>query len=332
MIEKNKINECVNELLNTDNDLYSYVSPKGLKELRISISKYLKKKLNTEISDSNILITSGSQQSIYLLSRVLGKENDFIISEEPTYFGAIEVFKKIGFNVITTSINDNGIDIEELKSNINIHEPKFVYLVPSFNNPTGISWTNENRKEFLKIINKNNIIVIEDDPYSEFCYSDNKYKSLYELNGGKNIVYLGTFSKIICPSLSVGYIVSNKGTIDKLYEYKLLNDMNTSLFIQKFINLYLNKYNIFDDISSKVLVYKENINKIKRKLLEVNKDIIFSDIKGGYYMTASIPNLSNNPHIYKKSYFDGKGKDIIRINITDPNIDEIVNSIRKDNN
>ena len=332
MIEKNKIKNCINELINTDDDLYSYVSPKGLKELRITISKYLKYKLNTEISDSNILITSGSQQSIYLLSRIFGKENDFIISEEPTYFGAIEVFKKIGFNVITTSINDNGINIEELKSNIKKKKPNFIYVVPSFNNPTGISWTNENRKEFLEIINKNNIVVIEDDPYSEFSYSDTKYKSLYEVNRGKNIVYLGTFSKIICPSLSVGYILSKKETIDKLYEYKLLNDMNTSLFIQKFINLYLNKYNIIDDISNKILIYKENIDKIKKELLNANKDIIFSDIRGGYYMTATIPNLSLNPYVYEKSYFYGKVKNIIRINIADSNIDDIVNSIKKDNN
>ncbi len=117
---------------------------------------------------------------------------------------------------------------------------------------------------------------------------------------------------------------------DKLYEYKLLNDMNTSLFIQKFINLYLNKYNIIEDITNKISIYKDNINKIKKALLKESKDIIFSDIKGGCYMTATRSNLSNNPYIYKKSYYNEKGEDIIRINITDSNIDAIANSIKKD--
>ncbi len=323
-MQEDKIKKCIKELIDNDFDIYSYVTPKGLKELRISISKYLNKKLNMKINENNMIITSGSQQSIYLLSRTLLTQNDSIISEEPTYFGAIKVFKELKIKVLTIEVNDSGIDINEVKNKVKEIIPKFIYVVPTFNNPTGISWSNENRKEFLKIINENNITVIEDDPYSEFNYTSYKYKTLYELNKGKNIIYLGTFSKIICPSLSVGYILGDIKVIDRLYEYKLLNDMNTSLFIQKFVNLYLNKYDIKKDIMVKKEQYKKHVNIIKKRLSEEFSNISFSKIKGGLFMTVILDNTKIETTLYDNNYYSQNKQNLIRINISNMNIDDII--------
>lgn len=330
MNQEEKIKRCLKELIDTDTNLYSYVTPKGLKELRVSISNYLKNKINMDINENNMIITTGSQQSIYLLSRILLNQDDTIISEEPTYFGAIAVFKEIGVDVQTVKIDDNGINLNELKEKININKPKFIYVVPTFQNPTGICWDNQTREEFLSIINEYNITVIEDDPYFELNYTDKEIKTLYELNKGKNIIYLGTFSKLICSSINVGYILADDITIKHLYQYKMLNDMNTSLFIQKFINLYLNKYNVEEDTRIKKEIYKDNIKSIKEQLNKEFNNISFSNIEGGLYMTISLPNIKIKPSLYETNYFIEEYQDYIRINISNSNINEIIEKL-KDN-
>lgn len=312
-MQEEKIKKCLNELINSNKNIYDYVTPKGLRDLRINICNYLKEIRNLNTNYNNVFITSGSQQSLYLLARILTNNKDKIISEEPTYFGAIEMFGELNATILTININDTGINIEKLKHILKNNNIKLIYVVPTFNNPTGICWSLNNRKEFLKVINKYNVLVIEDDPYYELNYTNKKIKTLYELNKGENIIYLGTFSKIMSPSLSVGYIVANEEIINKLYKYKLINDINTSLFIQEFINLYLTKYNIKEDIKVKIKSYKKNITIIKNKLKEFN----ISNIKGGLYI--SIYNLKNiiNPSIYETNYYDSTKQDLIRINISD---------------
>ena len=324
MKQEEKIKNCLKELVDTDTNLYSYVTPKGLKELRVSVANYLKNRLNMKINENNMTITSGSQQSIYLLSRILLKQDDTIISEEPTYFGAIAVFKEVGVNVLTVKIDNDGINLDELKEKISINKPKFIYVVPTFHNPTGICWNNKVREEFLNIINKYDITVIEDDPYFELNYTDSEIKTLYELNNGKNIIYLSSFSKLICSSLNVAYILANEETTKRLYQYKMLNDMNTSLFIQKFVNLYLNKYNVEEDIRIKKEIYEENIKLIKEQLKDEFDNISFSNIQGGLYMTISLPNIKIKPSLYEKNYFNEEYQNYIRINISNTNIDEII--------
>ncbi|MDR1300696.1 MAG: PLP-dependent aminotransferase family protein [Candidatus Nomurabacteria bacterium] len=327
MIQEEKIKQCLRELVDTDSDIYNYATPKGLKELRVNIAKYLDKKLNSKVNENNILITSGSQQSIYLLSRVLSNQGDTIASEEPTFFGAIAVFKEIGVEVLTVEINDDGINLNELREKISSSHPKFIYVVPTFHNPTGISWDNTQRKDFLKIINEYGVTVIEDDPCSELNYTDDDFKTLYELNEGKNIIYLGTFSKLICPSLSVGYILADNAIIERLYEYKLLNDMNTSLFIQKFVNLYLEKYNIVEDIAMKKAQYQKNARLIKEKLSNEFDNISFSNMRGGLFMTVNIPKSVQPTSPYDTNHYDARMQDFIRADVSKANIDELVDTI-----
>ena len=117
------------------------------------------------------------------------------------------MLKKRNIKLIGIDLQEEGFNLVELEQKIIKYSPKLIYVVPTFNNPTEYSWTDKNRKKFLQIINKYNIIVLEDDPYSLINFSKSKYKSLYNLNKGKNIIYLGTFSKLISPSINVGYVL-----------------------------------------------------------------------------------------------------------------------------
>ena len=317
MTQQEKIRACIHELADSKSFFDGYATPKGLKELRITIANYLSKKLNTEISAENLFITAGSQQSIDLLSRLLIKPNDTIISEEPTYFGAIGSFGKQKANVSTVGVDDSGIDLNGLKQVITKNDPKLIYTVPTFNNPTGISWTGDQRQEFLEIANRHNLPIIEDDPYSEFNYVGEKFKSLFELNKNDNGIYLGTFSKIISPELNVGYILANKSIIHALYEQKIFADMNTSPFVQKFVNHYLNNFDIESDIDTKRNLYKEKSVSVREQLSSEFPDIKLSNMKGGLYMSAYLPNEIETC-IYDTNYFDTARQKLHRVNISKP--------------
>ena len=231
------INRSIENILKGNINFNTYTTPKGLKELRIEISKFLYRIWNYEVDYNNMLITTGSQQSINIISSSLINDGDVVFMEQPTYFGAIEVLKKRNIKLIGIDLQEDGFNLVELEQKIIKYSPKLIYVVPTFNNPTGYSWTNKSRKKFLQIINKYNILVLEDDPYSLINFSRSEYKSLYNLNKGRNIIYLGTFSKLISPSINVGYVLFDK--INLLYSYKKSFDLCTSAFSQYVVLDYL---------------------------------------------------------------------------------------------
>ena len=240
-----------------------------------------------------MIITNGSQQSLNILSNILLHSGDTIFIEQPTYSGTIKVFKNKDINLVGIDLLEDGINLIELEEKIKQYKPKVIYVTPTFNNPTGYSWSNKKRKEFLKIINKYNILVIEDDPYSLINFTTNKYDSLYKLNKGKNIIYLGTFSKYISPSINVGYIITNT-YIDELYKEKELNDLCTSTFIQLVVLDYLKNNNIKELIYKKINKYKKLYNKTIKYLKENN--IEYSSSKGGLFIHLRFNNKIDNNH------------------------------------
>ena len=265
LINDKNLRFCIEKVLD-DNQYHGYSSPKGMKELRLQISFLLEDLWKQEIDSSNMIITSGSQQSINLVIDAFLKESDSILIEQPTYFGAMKVFRSKKLNMIGISIHEDGIDLEELERKIIEEKPKVIYVVPTFNNPTGYTWSIENRNRFLELVNRYHLLVIEDDPYSMIHFSNQKYPSLYQLNHGKNIIYLGTFSKYISASINVGYILAEDSTISKLYGYKEAYDLCTSLFQQQVILTYLRNFNLISEIESKISDYKKLLERWKYKI------------------------------------------------------------------
>lgn len=319
LIDKNGINKSIANVINSNLDFNTYTTPKGLKELRIEISTFLHRLWNYNINYKNMLITSSSQQSINLIASSIINDGDTIFVEQPTYFGALDVFKKKNIKLVGIDLYEDGLNLEMLEKEIIKHSPKLIYVTPTFNNPTGYAWTNKNRKEFLQIINKYHLMVLEDDPYSLINFTNHKYNSLYKLNKGKNIIYLGTFSKLISPSINVGYILYNKENIDKIYSFKKSFDLCTSAFIQYVVLDYLKNNNLEKIINDKIIVYKNLLNKSIKELNENYKNQIdyFSIPKGGLFYLVQFKDKINEDEFESGDsyYIDGQHNNITRINI-----------------
>ena len=311
------INRSIENVLKGNINFNTYTTPKGLKELRIEISKFLYRTWNYKVDYNNMIITTGSQQSINIISSSLINDGDVVLLEQPTYFGAIEVFKKRNIKLVGIDLQEAGLNLVELERKIIKYSPKLIYVVPTFNNPTGYSWSNKSRKKFLKIINKYNILVLEDDPYSLINFTKIKYKSLYNLNKGRNIIYLGTFSKLISPSINVGYILLDK--VDLLYFYKKSFDLCTSAFSQYVVLDYLKNNDLEQVINEKISFYKkqlkESIKELNRKYK--NKIVYLSKMKGGLFYLVKFKDKTNTEEFEDGSnyFIDGSHSDITRINI-----------------
>lgn len=282
LIYKEMINESINRVINGEYD-YNYVSSKGVKELREKIVEFTNIK---DITYHDILVTNSSSDSIRVIASLLNR-GDTILVEEFTYFGAIDIFNQYELNVIKVKLNSDGIDINDLKDKIKKHNPKMIYVIPTFNNPSGITWNELIRKEFIDIINEYNVSVVEDDPYSLISYDNKKYTKLIELDN-KHIIYISSFSKYIAPSFSVGYIISNKSILDKLYLIKR-NELCSNGFIQYVVLDYLTYNDLKGIIKEKIREYKKCLKRSINYLNINGYDYKFIP-KGGIFMLVEKDN------------------------------------------
>jgi 2-aminoadipate transaminase len=220
------------------NDIFQYSNSEGYLKLREYIAERYrqKKKLNIPVED--ILITSGSQQGLDLLGKILLNKGDSVIMEEPGYLGAIQAFSIYKPKFIPISVSEQGMDTQGLRHAMSSEKPKLMYTVPNFQNPSGISYSEENRLSISKILQGTKTLLLEDDPYGELRFSGQSKLSFKELLPD-NTILLGSFSKTIVPGFRLGWIAAPKHVMDNLIIAKQASDLHTSHFTQSVIYHYL---------------------------------------------------------------------------------------------
>ncbi len=271
-----------------------YSNSEGLLELRKFISGRYKEKFNLDIPIEQILITSGSQQGLDLLGKTFVNEGDQIVIEEPGYLGAIQAFSVYKTKFLPVPVNDEGLDISILENTLKRNDPKLFYCVPNFQNPGGISYTEENRIAVAEVLKDKDIFLIEDDPYGDLRYSGEPKSSFMQLLPEKTIM-LGSFSKTVVPGFRLGWIVAHDDIFDKLLIAKQASDLHTNIFTQCVLSEYLKQGSFEKHVASIREVYgrqcKAMIKSIKKYF---PKNIHFSKPEGGMFLWVTLPdNISS---------------------------------------
>jgi 2-aminoadipate transaminase len=266
-----------------------YSTSEGYLPLREWISNRYKSRLNIDIDKDNILITSGSQQGLDLVGKTLINEADHVAIEEPGYLGAIQAFSLYRPVFEPVPINFDGIDIGELFATVKKCAIKLIYAVPNFQNPSGISHSDENRDNVAEILAEQNTILVEDDPYGELQFSGKKRRSYYERIPGRTIL-LGSFSKIFVPSFRIGWIAAPEELVDKLLIAKQASDLHTNYFAQRVLFQYLLDNDIDAHITRIRKKYSSQKNAMVRSIKEhFPQEIQFSNPDGGMFLWAILP-------------------------------------------
>ena len=285
-----ELKDAANKVFDTmGRDVLQYGTSEGYSGLREMIAQRYHEKKNLDIDVENILITNGSQQGLDLMGKILINDGDDIIIEEPGYLGAIQAFSiyKPRFNPV--ALTKEGLDIRQFKSVMSARKPKLIYSVPNFQNPSGLSYSGQTRREMADIIQGTNTLLIEDDPYGDLRYSGSAKRSFKTILPDNTILF-GSFSKTIAPGLRLGWIVAPADIMEKLLVAKQAADLHTTHFTQCILWQYMKD----NDIEEHIRKIKECYGKqLKAMLDSIEKyfpdGVTHTTPEGGMFLWVTLP-------------------------------------------
>lgn len=279
--------------------------------------------------NSQMLVISGGQQGIDLMCKSFLNAGDCVLVEDPTYLAALQIFNSYEAAAVGVKANSDGLDISDLEQKIKKHKPKFIYLVPTFSNPTGKTYTAQNRREIARVTAKYGVPVLEDDPYARLRFSGEKVNALKSFEIDDNVVYITSFSKILSPGLRVGVAVGNRDIIRKMAICKQGTDLHTSLLAQAIVAEYLARGLLEPAVKASLPLYKERkeamMRGIERYMPQEFKHtspdgglFVWGEFEGCDINTAELlaEAVKRNVAYIQGSVFyaDGGGKNTIRLN------------------
>jgi len=334
--DKETVAEIASEVLIQDGDkILQYGSTEGYAPLREELIKYLQKD-SFNISHENLLITSGAQQGIDLVAKAIVNPGDVVVVESPSYLAALQIFKTYEAKLVVVPSDENGMVVEELENVIKKHNPKIVYSVPTFQNPSSVTMPLNRRKELCKLLDKNEVVFIEDNPYGDLRYSGEDQPKIYNLDKSNQTLYLGTFSKIISPGLRVGFAVGEKDLITKMRIGKQGTDVQTTTLAQAIIAEYF-KRNILDEhIESIKDLYRKKRDYFLKKMDEFfPKEVKWNYPEGGLFVWAELPEEYDTKKLFEiaiskkvafvpgQSFFVNDKKNCLRLNFSNATFEEM---------
>ncbi len=269
-------------------DALQYANSEGFLKLREYICENYRAK-GLALTPDNILITTGSQQGLDLMAKVIVNEGDDVIIEEPGYLGAIQAFSLYKPTYHPVPVTDYGMDIAALKKVMSKTEPRLMYTVPNFQNPSGVSYPEENRRAVAEVLEGSRLYLMEDDPYGELRYAGKPAPSFKTLLPAQTVL-LGTFSKTLVPGFRLGWIAAPDDFMDKLLVAKQAADLHTTQFIQMITYQYL----VDNDTAAHIELIRDRYGRQLKAMLESLDDfcppgVTHTHPQGGMFIWAALP-------------------------------------------
>ncbi|MCK5028694.1 MAG: PLP-dependent aminotransferase family protein [Bacteroidales bacterium] len=311
-----------------------YGATEGVTELRqILVDRYNAEGLNIELQ--NLVITTSSQQGLDLLAKIFINRGDKVIVGLPSYLGGLGAFNSYGAEMIGVKFDEKGMrsdileeKLEELKSQG--IKPKFVYIIPDFQNPAGITMPESRRLEIIAIAKKYDVLIVEDSPYREVRFEGNAQKTIFELDNSGHVIILGTFSKIFVPGFRIGWVVANEKIVDKFVTAKQSTDLCTPTLNQKIVHKYIEKGYFDENLKEIINQYHEKRDNMLKGFKEfMPEGVTWTEPEGGLFLFMTLPENMDAEVLFKKAiannvafvlgsvfHCDGSGTNTMRINFS----------------
>jgi len=320
-----------------------YGPTEGYEPLRNAIAKRMEK-MQAKVQGKDILVTSGSQQGLDFTSKLFINPGDTIILEKPSYLGAINAFKAYEPNFVDIELEDDGMNMEELEEALKTTENvKFIYIIPDFQNPSGKTWSVEKRMKLVELGNKYDVAIVEDNPYGELRFEGELLPSIKHFDTEGRVIYLGTFSKILCPGFRLGWVAASPEVLNKYILVKQGADLQSSTISQIEVATYLEQYNIEEHIEKIKETYKRRrdlmINVMKE---EFPKEVKYTIPEGGLFTWVTLPDYMNSRDLALKAlernvafvpggsfYANGGHENDMRLNYSAMEDDKIVEGMKR---
>ena len=324
-----------------------YGATEGVTELRqLMVDRY--NSLGMDIELKNLVITTSSQQGLDLLAKIFINRGDKVICGLPSYLGGLGAFTSYGAEMIGIKFDENGMradlldeKLAELKSEG--VKPKFIYIIPDFQNPAGITMPESRRLEIIDIAKKYDILIVEDSPYREVRFEGKAQRTIFELDGTGQVILLGTFSKIFVPGFRIGWVVAHEKIVDKFVVAKQSTDLCTPTLNQKIVHKYIEK-GYFDQNLKEIIkqYHKKRDNMLQAFRDYMPKGVSWTEPEGGLFLFLTLPEGMDAESLFRKAiennvafvlgsvfHCDGSGKNTMRINFSFMPMDKTTEGVKR---
>lgn len=288
------------EVLDRDGGLaFLYPEISGYGPLRESISKFLMENYHTKVNMDQIIITSGGQQALDIISKTMINQGDIIFVENPTYSGAFAAFKSRGAKIIGIPMLEDGIDIDMLKTYIKRYSPKFLYVMTHYQSPTTYSYSDKKKIEILNLAKEHDFYIIEDDFLTDLSFDNEINFPLKSLDKIDKVIFIKSFSKIFMPGVRIGFVTLPNKLLKGIIKAKHTTDISSSGYLQRAFDLYLRKGYWRKHIDNIRKVYSEKYNIMIRELDLLKKHgIDYTTPNGGLSVWLKLPSNIDGLEFY----------------------------------
>ena len=272
-----------------------YSVTEGYTPLRSFLSGYMKSKHNVGNDGDDILITSGAQQVMDLVSKSILNEGDAVICENPSFIGSLNTFRSYNARLVGVTVEPDGMNIEELERALK-EQPavKLIYTIPNFQNPSGVTMSLEKRMAVYNLAKKYGVLIIEDNPYGDLRYSGEFLPCIKSFDDEGIVIYSGSFSKVISPGMRVGYAVAPKEIIQKMVVCKQGQDVHTNIWSQMVCYEFLTGYDFEKHLEKLRTIYRKKAA-FAMELLDnyLLPKITYHKIDGGLFLWCELPEYAD---------------------------------------
>lgn len=276
-------------------DALQYGLTEGYTPLRDYLKKYMKDKYGIGSENDRLIITSGAQQVMDLAAKSLCNEGDVVICEAPSFIGSLNSFRSYNARLVGVPVEPDGINTEILEEKLKTEKNvRFIYVIPNFQNPSGVTMSLEKRKKVYSLAKKYGVMILEDNPYGELRYFGENVPAIKSLDTDGIVMYAGSFSKVISPGMRVGWCVAPNPVIQKMVVCKQGQDVHTNMWSQIVIHEYVTKYDFEEHLNYLRELYRKKA-RFMMDLLDKHLApyITYDKIDGGLFIMCKLPDNIN---------------------------------------
>ena len=280
-----------------------YSVTEGYLPLRQALKSYLAKRFDVGKENDELIILSGAQQAMDFTFKVLCDEGDVVITEEPSFVGALNTFRSHQVNLVGVAMEDDGISIEGLEKALHENKEKvrFIYLIPTFQNPSGITMSLAKRKACYKLAKEYGVAILEDNPYGELRFSGEDIPPIKSFDEDGIVIYVGTFSKILAPGIRIGYALLPNELSARMVVAKQCNDTHTNIMSQILCHRFMTEYDFDAHLSELSRIYKKKSGIMLGLLDEkLSGKIKYTRPEGGLFVWCELPEGIDMPGFVAK--------------------------------
>jgi len=325
-----RVKQVVDDTLESDGAaILQYGTSEGYGPLRRAVAeRYVQR--GFDITDENVLVTSGAQQGIDLVSKILIDKGDAVLVEDPTFLTALQAFSLFQARYLTVPVDGEGMRVDLLPEILRDNDVKFIYVMPNFQNPSGVTISLERRKELLKTAQQYGVPILEDDPYGELRYSGEALPTLKELDDGEQVMYLSSFSKVLSPGMRVCALIAPDEVMGKLVFAKQAADLHTDNLAQRIVYGFLER----DFLDPHIQVIINSYRRRRDAMLEAMDrhfpaEVSWTKPDGGIFLWVTLPEGMDAMDLFERAvrakvayvpgscyYANGGGDNKMRLNFS----------------